>query len=424
MTYVVGITLLIFIFLSIPIALSLGLASTAGILYIGDLTLQIMAQRIISGIGHFTLMALPFFIFAGYLMEQGGISKRLINMVSAFVGHRTGGVAIVTVLTAMLFSSISGSGSATTAALGSILIPAMMARGYSKGFASSVQAASGELGIIVPPSIAMVIYGVVTETSIGDLFLAGVIPGMILGLSMAILVSYLSRRKGYTGTEKADWSQRFKAFRQSFWALLMPLIILGGIYTGVFTPTESACVAVIYALIVGSFIYRELNWTSFKKAVVQSLMTSGMIMFIIACASIFSWLITREQIPQKFAALFAQISSEPYVFLLLCNIFLFIIGMFIDASPAITILAPILTPVAVSFGIDPVHFGVIIVVNMALGMITPPVGVNLFVAARIADIRMEQMLKNLIPFWLVIVVVVLIITYIPQLSLWLPNLNS
>jgi len=422
MTPIVGSGLLFFIFLSVPIALALGLASAVGILYIGDIPLQVMAQRMVNGVGHFTLMALPFFIFAGYLMEQGGISRRLIQMVSAFVGHRTGGVAIVTVLSAMLFSSISGSGSATTAALGSILIPAMIARGYSKPFAASVQATSGELGIIIPPSIAMVIYGIATDTSIGDLFMAGIIPGLMIGFSLVVLTFFLAKKKGYQGVEKASWTERWKALRESFWALLMPIIILGGIYTGVFTPTESAVVAVVYACIVGFFIYKEINWTTFKKAVNETLVTSGMIMFIIANASIFSWVLTREQVPQKMAALFASFSADPFVFLLLCNIFLFFVGMFFDASPAIIVLAPILTPIALTFGVDPVHFGLIMTVNMAMGMITPPVGVNLFVACKIANISMESMMKDLIPFWLVIVANLLIITYFPQLSLWLPNI--
>ncbi|KJS20191.1 MAG: C4-dicarboxylate ABC transporter permease [Clostridiaceae bacterium BRH_c20a] len=421
MTTIVGLGLIGLMFLSVPIGIAIGLASMLGILLSG-IPLQVAAQRMVVGLTHFTLLALPFFIFAGTLMEHGGISKRLIRMVSAFVGHRTGGIAIVTVISAMIFSSLSGSGSATTAALGSILIPAMIAKNYSRGFAASVQAVSGELGIIIPPSITFILFGVATETSIGDLFIAGVIPGILIGCSLVAISYVLAKKKGYTGVEKMEWKERGVAFKEAFWALLMPVIILGGIYTGIFTPTEAAVVAVAYSFIVGFFIYKEITWEGFKKAVNEALITSGMIMFIIANASIFSWLLTRESVPQNLAILFGEISSSPIMFLLIINAFLLIVGMFFDAAPVVIVLAGILTPIAESFGINPVHFGVIMAVNLAFGMVTPPVGVNLFVACRLANIGMEQMIRDLIPYWIVLLVNLLIITYLPQLSLWLPSL--
>lgn len=421
MSLVSGIGLLFFLALSVPIAFSLGLSGLLGIGSAG-VPFVVLPQRMVVGLSHFTLIALPFFIFAGTLMDHGGISQRLIRMVRAFVGHKTGGVAIVTVIAAMIFSSLSGSGSATTAALGSILIPAMISRGYSRPFSASVQAVSGELGIIIPPSITFILFGVATDTSIGDLFMAGVIPGLLIGCTL-IVVSYLiARRKGYLGVEKASWAERAAATREAIWALFMPVIVLGGIYSGIFTATEASVVAVAYAFLVGTVIYGEITWEKFKKALHETLISSGMIMFIIGTASVFSWILTRAQVPQNLALIFSQYSTSPYVFLLLTNVFLFVVGMFFDAAPAVVVLAGILTPIAQSFGIDPVHFGVIFAVNMALGMVTPPVGVNLFVACRIANISMEQMMRDLIPFWAILIVDLLVITYIPQLSLWLPSL--
>ncbi len=421
MTAVTGIALLIFLALSVPIAIALGLSGLVGINSV-DIPFVVLPQRMVVGLSHFTLIALPFFIFAGTLMDQGGISSRLIRMVRAYVGHITGGVAIVTVIAAMIFSSLSGSGSATTAALGSILIPAMIARGYSRPFSASVQAVSGELGIIIPPSITFILFGVATDTSIGDLFLAGVIPGLLIGGSLIVTSYFLAKNKGYVGVEKSSWSERIAATREAMWALFMPVIVLGGIYSGVFTATEASVIAVGYAFIAGTFIYREITWPKFKKAIKETLISSGMIMFIIGTASVFSWVLTRAQVPQNLAMAFANFSASPYVFLLIINLFLFVVGMFFDAAPAVVVLAGILTPIAEKFGIDPVHFGVIFAVNMAFGMVTPPVGVNLFVACKIANISMEQMVRDLMPFWVVLVIDLLLITYLPQVSLWLPSL--
>ncbi len=421
MSAITGIGLLIFLFLSVPIAFSLGLSGLLGVGSVG-IPFVVLPQRMVVGLTHFTLIALPFFIFAGALMDQGGISARLIRMVRAYVGHITGGVAIVTVIAAMIFSSLSGSGSATTAALGCILIPAMISRGYSRPFAASVQAVSGELGIIIPPSITFILFGVATDTSIGDLFIAGVIPGLLIGCTLIVASYFIARKKGYLGVEKASWDERIVATREAIWPLFMPVIVLGGIYSGIFTATEASVVAVAYATFVGIVITREITWTGFKKAITETLISSGMIMFIIGTASVFSWILTRAQVPQNLAVMFAEFSTSPYVFLLTINLFLFVVGMFFDAAPAVVVLAGILTPIAETFGINPVHFGVIFAVNMAFGMVTPPVGVNLFVACRIAEIDMERMMKDLLPYWLVLIANLIVITYVPQMSLWLPSL--
>jgi C4-dicarboxylate transporter DctM subunit len=407
--------------ISVPISFSLGGASLVGYFVTGT-AMEALAQKMVIAVAKYSLLPLPFFVFSGALMSQGGISKRLIAVVRAFIGHRTGGVAIVTVVSAMIFAALSGSSSATTAALGAILIPAMIEHHYSKEYASSITAVSSELGMIIPPSISMIIYGVATETSIARLFAGGFMPGILIGGSLMFLSYILCRKKGYKGTKKSTWAERGAAVKYSWLALLMPVVVLGGIYAGIFTATESAIISVVYAFIVGTFVYREITWEGFKKAVTESLITIGMVTMVVASALAFSWLLTREQIPQKMAILFGQIAPNYVVFLLLVNILLIITGMFFDSTSAVSILSIILMPVAVAFGIDPVHFGVIMVVNMALGCVTPPVGVNLFVACRIGQVKIEDMIKELAPYWLVLIADLMIISYVPHLTLFLPGL--
>lgn len=414
-------TLVVLLFLTVPIAFSLGGASIIGFL-ISDTNLLALSQKLTLGIAKYSLLPLPFFIFSGYLMGQGGISRRLIKVVQAYTGHRVGGVAIVTIVSCMIFAALSGSSSATTAAIGSILIPAMMQHKYDKAFAGSVTAVSAELGMIIPPSISMIIYGVITETSIAKLFMAGFMPGIMIGITLMIVSYVLCRKKGYQGAEKTSKEDRHAALKESWLALLMPVIVLGGIYTGVFTATESAVVSVVYAIVVGVLVYREITWEKFKKAAVDTLNTAGMIMMVIACASAFSYLLTREQVPQMLALTFGNIAPNSFVFLLLTIVLLTITGMFFDSTSAVTVLAGILTPVALTFGIDPVHFGVIMIVNMAIGCVTPPVGVNLFVACKLGDIKMEKMFRELIPYWVVLIFDLLLIAFIPQISLFLPCL--
>jgi C4-dicarboxylate transporter DctM subunit len=422
MAVVLMIFMLVFFALSVPIAVSMGLASAVALWWEGSTPLIVLVQRSFTSIDSFPLMAIPFFILAGTLMEYGGLSKRLINLANAFTGHLPGGLAVVTIVTAMFFSAISGSSAATTAALGSMLIPGMIKRGYDPKFAASTQAVAGELGIIIPPSIPMILYGVTASVSIGDLFTAGFVPGIFIGFSLILTVWVIARKKGYKGEPKKSAKEKLIAFKESFLALLMPVIILGGIYGGVFTPTEASGVAVGYAFIVGVFVYREIKWRQVVKIFTQSTVTTATIMFIIASAGLFGWIITRANVPQMVAEFFINISDNPVIFLLLVNLFLLIVGMFMETNASIIILAPLLLPVATQLGIDPVHFGIIMIVNLALGMCTPPLGVNLFISSQIAKIRLDQITRGMMPYYVVLLITLLLLTFIPHLSLGLGSL--
>lgn len=421
MAAVMFISLLILLLLSVPVALSLGLASSFALLSDGSMPLLVVVQRMFAALDSFPLMAIPFFILAGALMETGGISRRLVNFANSLVGGMTGGLAVVTVVTAMFFSAISGSSAATTAAIGSILIPAMVKKKYDIGFAGATTAVSGELGVIIPPSIPMIIFGISAGVSMTDLFIAGFLPGILIGGSLILLVWLLAKKRGYEGEKGITWGMRAKAFKEASLALLMPVIILGGIYGGIFTPTEAAVVAVVYAFIIGVFVYREVTWRNLVEIFSKSAITTSIIMIIIANAGMFGWILTREQVPQKVAAFFTAFSDSPIVFLALVNVLLLFVGMFFETSASIIILAPLLTPIAIALGIDPVHFGMIMIINLAMGMVTPPVGVNLFVACQVANIKLERLTKALIPFFIVLVLNILIVTYIPAISTWLPS---
>jgi C4-dicarboxylate transporter DctM subunit len=421
------IALLVFFALSVPIAISLGFASLLA-LKVKGIPLITIPQSVFESLDVFTLMAVPFFILAGNLMQTGGISRRLVNLANVLVGWIKGGLGAVAVLTSMFFATISGSSSATTAAVGSILIPAMEKKGYPKNFATSISAASGEIGVIIPPSIAMIVYGLVANVSIGSMFVAGVIPGVLIGCSLIALITITARIKGFdtlnTFNKKEWFKELWKAFADSFLALLMPVIILGGIYKGYFTPTEAAVVAVVYGFILGTVIYREIKLKDIVGILGKSAITTSIIMLIVGFASIFAYLLTMNMVPHKVGAAISQFSDNPLVFLLLANILLFVTGMFMETLASIIILAPILAPVAMLYGIDPVHFGIIMVVNLAVGMVTPPVGVNLFVACQIANLRLDQLTRPLLLFLGVLILDILLITYIPALSLWLPSLTK
>jgi len=419
---VMMIFLLIFFALSVPVAVSMGLSSAIALWWDGGTPIIVLIQRLFTSVDSFPLMAIPFFILAGTLMEYGGISKRLIALANALTGHLPGGLGIVTIVAAMFFSSISGSSAATTAALGSLLIPAMIRRGYHPNFAGATQAVAGELGIIIPPSISMVLYGVTVSVSIGDMFLAGIVPGILIGLFLILTVYILAKMRDYKPEPRKSLRELLKAFREAFWALLMPVIILGGIYGGWFTPTEAAGVAVGYAMLVGFFIYREIKWKQLAEIFLQSAVTTATIMFIISSAGLFGWIITRENIPKQVAEFFISISDNPYVFLLLVNLFLLVVGMFMETNASLIILAPLLVPVAVQLGIDPVHFGIIMIVNLALGMCTPPVGVNLFISAQLARIRLDQITVGILPYYVTLLITLMIITYVPHLSIGLVQL--
>lgn len=422
MGVVLFVSLIILFALGVPIAISMGLASAIALMWDGGTPLTVLVQRSFTSIDSFPIMSIPFFVLAGVLMEYGGISKRLVAFANALTGHFSGGLAIVTVVTSMFFAAISGSSAATTAALGSILIPAMISRGYHKNFTGAVQSVSGELGVIIPPSIPLILYGVATETSIGDLFMAGFIPGLLIGLSLITTVFIIAKRRGYKKETRKSGKELWVAFKQSFFALLMPVIILGGIYGGYFTPTEAAGVAVAYSFIVGVLIYREIKLPKLMGIFTQSVVTTSAIMFILASAGLFGWILTREGIPQDVAQFFMGISDNPIIFLLLVNVFLLIVGMFMETNASIIILAPLLLPVAIQLGVDPVHFGIIMIVNLALGMCTPPLGINLFISAQLAKINLLQITRGMLPFYIVLLLTLFMITYIPEITMLLPDL--
>ncbi|WP_116130743.1 TRAP transporter large permease [Tropicimonas sp. IMCC34043] len=413
--------LITFFALSVPVAVSIGLASIFSIHFFSNLPLLVVPQKMFTGLDSFPLMAVPFFILAGVIMTHGGISERLVDFVKSLVGGIQGGLASSCVLTCMVFAAISGSSVATTFAIGSILIPAMVRHGYPTPMAASIQASSAELGVIIPPSVPLILYAVSTETSITKLFLAGLVPGLTIVVALIIMVQVWCRRKGYGLRDGESREPIGKATYRAFGALLMPIIIIGGIYGGIFTPTEAAAVSVVYALILSVFIYREITIAELPALFRHAAKSSGAVMMIIAAASLFSFLISLSGLPDEIGAWAKETFSSPIFFLLGINVLLFFVGMFLETSAAILVLAPILTPVAISFGIDPVHFGVIIVVNLALGMFTPPLGVNLFAAAQVADIPVQRMFSSLVWPILVVISALMLITYVPALSVGVAN---
>jgi tripartite ATP-independent transporter DctM subunit len=407
--------------LSISVAVSIGLAALLGI-WQSNISMLVAVKEMFSSINKFPLAAIPFFILAGNLMETGGISARLVDFAKSVVGRVQGGLAATCVLTCMIFAAVSGSSVATTFAIGSILIPALIRHGYPTNYAAALQATSAELGVIIPPSIPMIIYGVSAEVSIGELFIAGFGPGILIGVALMVFVVIYARVMGYGKRDREGRLPFLTATRKAGFALFMPVVVLGGIYGGICTPTEASVVAVFYALIVGLFIHRELRWADLPPIIKKSVVSSSVIMFIIANAGLFSYLITRAGVPDQIGAYLRDTLKSPEYFLLGVNTALFIIGMFIETSASIIVLAPMLAPVAAGFGIDPVHFGLIMVVNLALGMITPPFGVNLFAACSVARISLDDIIPRLLPFVLVVLGCLMIITYVPQLSLGLRDL--
>ncbi len=421
MTTAMLLTMVMCFALTVSVAVSIGLSAVLGI-QISGAHMLISVKEMFNAINKFPLAAIPFFILAGNIMETGGISRRLVDFAKSLVGGVQGGLPMTCVLTCMIFAAISGSSVATTFAIGTILIPALVKHGYSTTWAASLQATSAELGVIIPPSIPMILFGVSAEVSIGELFIAGFGPGLVVGGGLMLYVWTYCRIKGLGKNDGDGRLSVGKATLKAGWALLMPVIILGGIYGGVFTPTEASAVAVCYALIVGMLIYREIKPRDVIGILRKSVMSSAVIMFIIANAGMFAFLITRAGVPEAIGIWLKDVLQSPAYFLLGVNLALFLIGMFIETGAAIIVLAPILTPVAIYFGIDPVHFGLIMVVNLAMGMITPPFGVNLFAACTVARISLDRMVKDLIPFVLVVVCCLMVITYVPALSLTLRDL--
>jgi tripartite ATP-independent transporter DctM subunit len=421
MTAVMLSTMMLCFALTVSVAVSIGLAAILGI-QVENANMLISVKEMFNAINKFPLAAIPFFILAGNIMETGGISRRLVEFAKSLVGGVQGGLPMTCVLTCMIFASVSGSSVATTFAIGTILIPALLKHGYPVTFAASLQATSAELGVIIPPSIPMILYGVSAEVSIGEMFVAGFGPGLLISGALMLFVWIYCKFKGWGKNDGDGRLSVGKATWKAGWALLMPVIILGGIYGGVFTPTEASAVAVFYALMVGMLIYREIKLPDLYHILRKSVLSAAVIMFIIANAGLFAFLITRAGVPEAIGIWLQDVLKSPTYFLLGVNAALFLIGMFIETGAAIIVLAPILAPVAMHFGIDPVHFGLIMVVNLALGMITPPFGVNLFAACTVARISLDRMIKDLIPFVLVIVACLMVISYVPSLSLTLRDL--
>lgn len=414
--------LIFFFLLNVPIAVAIGLASLSAILWSGAIPPVVLVQKMFTATDSFPLMAVPFFILAGSLMEFGGISRRLIDFANSIVGRFSGGLAFVAIVASMFFGAISGAAVACVAAIGTILIPAMVRRGYDTPYATAVQATAGTLGVMIPPSIPMIIYGVLTGVSIGGLFMGGILPGILVAVCLMFVAWLIARKKGYKGDEKASGAKIWATFKDAIIALLMPVIILGGIYGGVFTPTEAAVVAVIYGFIVGAFVYRELSVSRLKDILVNTSVGTATIMFIISTSSVFSWILTAQRVPQAVAEAILSVSKNPVVILTLINILLLFIGTFMETVASIIILVPVLYPVVTQIGVDPLHFGIIIVVNLAIGMVTPPLGVCLFVGCGISGISLEAISKAAWPFIAIMIAAVLVLTYVPWISLVLPKL--
>ena len=402
----------------VPIAISLGLSSIIALSMI-DFTLYTVIQKMFYSINSATLMAIPGFVFAGIIMSKGGISFYLIEALKSWIGHIRGGLAVVTIVACLVFAAISGSSPATAAAVGGIMIPAMVNAGYSKRYSMGLVAASGTLGILIPPSIPLIIYASVSEESIGKLFAAGIIPGLMLGAMLIIFAIINARLNDYGRLPKESMEQRWKKSRKAVWGFLLPVIILGGIYTGVVTPTEASFLACLYGLIVSVFIYRELNFQKFREVLKESINITAMIFLVISSAMIFGMFLTTEQVPQNFAMWIEESSANKWIFIIGVNLMFFVLGMFLEAVAIILITLPILLPVLVMFDINIIHFAIIMVINMELAMITPPVGLNLFVVSGIAREKVGSVVRGVLPFFALIVVALVFIIIFPEISLFL-----
>jgi C4-dicarboxylate transporter, DctM subunit len=414
--------LFVFLVIGMPIAMSLGLASLLTILFFANDSLASLVLKFFQTMEQFTLLAIPFFILAGNFLTTGGVARRMIDFAIAAVGHLAGGLAIASVLACMLFAAVSGSSPATVVAIGSIVIAGMVKTGYTQSYATGVIVNAGTLGILIPPSIVMVVYGAASETSVGRLFMAGVIPGIMLGMLLMIAIYVSARVKKLPRQPRASWLETFRTFQKAGWGLLLIFIVLGGIYGGIFTPTEAAAVAAVYAAVIALFVYRDLRFVDVPRVLVDSSKVTVMLMFIIANAFLFAHVLTTEQIPQSIARELIDMGLQPWQFLLIVNILLLIAGNFMEPSAIILILVPILFPIAIQLGIDPVHLGIIMVVNMEIGMVTPPVGLNLFVASGITGMPLLSVVRAAAPWLSILIGFLLLVTYVPEISLFLPNL--
>lgn len=408
--------------LGVPISFALGLVSLGALSY-QDFNLLIVIQRMFGGVDSIALIAIPLFMLSGELMFRGGMSKRLVDFADTLLGHFPSGLAMVSILACMFFAAITGSAIAATAAIGGIMIPLMKEKGYDYTFSAPLLACGGSIGPIIPPSIPLLVYGTLANVSVGALFIGGIIPGILMGIGLMIYCYFIGKKRHYVGREKAaSFHEILSTGKDTVLALFMPIIIIGGIMSGIFTPTESGAVAVFYSLVVSVFIYHEMDWKTFWEALVNSAKSSGQVLVVVACASLFTWVITVNQVPQSVTAFLQQAIHNKYMLLLVINIILLIAGTFIDTTSAIVIFAPLFIPLVKAMGIDLIHFGMIIAVNLTIGMCTPPLGVCLFVSGSIAKISLKDQMHDLVPMLGVLLVVLLLVTYVPELTLFLPRI--
>jgi C4-dicarboxylate transporter DctM subunit len=420
--YVIFALLIALMLTGMPISIALGLTVLSFLFTMTQMPLESVALKLFTGIEKFEIMAIPFFILAGNFLTHGGVARRMIRFATALVGHWHGGLALGGVLACALFAAVSGSSPATVVAIGSILLPAMVKQGYPKSFGVGVIGTSGALGILIPPSIVMVIYAVSTNSSIGKLFIAGIVPGIGLAALLMFVTWAVAKKKNYPRMAKASGVEVVKAFRESVWGLLLIVVVIGGIYSGIFTPTEAAAMSAVYAFFVAVFVYKDLTLKQVPKVLLDSANLSAMLLYIITNAVLFSFLLTSEQIPQQLAAWITEMGLSPWMFLMVVNLLLLVAGNFMEPSSILLITAPMLFPVAMKLGIDPIHLGIVMTVNMEIGMITPPVGLNLYVASGIANMGLTDVTKACAPWILVMLAFLMVITYVPIISLWLPNL--
>lgn len=422
MTALIIFTLLMLLMLTgMPVSIALGLTVMTFLFTMTNVPVESVALKLFTGIEKFEIMAIPFFILAGNFLTHGGVAKRMVNFATSMVGHWFGGLGLAGVVACALFAAVSGSSPATVVAIGSILLPAMLRAGFPKEFGAGVIASSGGLGILIPPSIVMVMYAVATNSSIGALFIAGVIPGILLTLFLGGITWYRARKGNFPRQPKASWTQRLKAFKDSVWGLLLIIVVMGGIYTGIFTPTEAAAMSAVYAFVIAVFVYKDLSLKDIPRVLLNSASMSAMLLYIITNAVLFSFLLTNENIPQSLASWMTEQGMGIITFLIAVNILLLLAGNFMEPSSIMLIFAPILFPMAMALGIHPVHFGIIMVVNMEIGMITPPVGLNLYVASGITKMGLSALTVAVLPWLYTMLAFLMLITYVPEISLWLPR---
>ena len=421
-TGILFLLLFAFMFIGMPVAVALGLSSLLTILFFAQDSLASLSLKLYETSEHYTLLAIPFFILGGAFMTTGGVARRMIRFANACIGHLRGGLAMASVMACMLFAAVSGSSPATVVAVGSIVIAGMVKAGYSQPFAAGVICNAGTLGILIPPSIVMVVYGAATETSVGKLFMAGVVPGIMLGLMLMVAIYVRARAIKLQPQPRAPLSEVLRSGRDSLWGLLLVVIILGGIYGGIFTPTEAAAVAAVYAFVIAVFVYGDVGMRQVPHVLLDAGKVTVMLMFIVANALLFAHVLTTERIPQQIAETIIGWGMAPWQFLIVVNILLLIAGMFMEPTGIILILAPILFPIATQLGIDPVHLGIIMVVNLEIGMVTPPIGLNLFVTSGITKMSITQVARAALPWTMILLVFLVMVTYIPAITLFLPNL--